>query len=338
MKINEIAELAGVSPATVSNVLNGRKNVGEETRKRVLEICRENGYQQKRKKRFERYDNKTILFNFSDYDRKFYLKIIHGISDYVYSRGYDLIICTSKSCPKFMDFSVTSGAVMLDMKCTDAMLMRKASEGYPIVTLDRIMEVPNIKSVVVNNYTIMCELVQGLVDRGYRRFSFLGGIDTLDNQERYQAFRDVLEKNGIRFRRENYLMGDYSEKSGYQSARLMLLSENIPEVLVCANDNMAIGAMNALKQEGLRIPEDIAVTGFDGTDMAPFMKLTTVDIPNYERGYLAAQFLLQLISGKAKSDVFKIAAKVHWRESVGIRNKNEENPGGSVVRVERFNR
>ena len=120
-------------------------------------------------------------------------------------------------------------------------------------------------------------------------------------------------------------MGDYSEKSGYQSARLMLLSENIPEVLVCANDNMAIGAMNALKQEGLRIPEDIAVTGFDGTDMAPFMKLTTVDIPNYERGYLAAQFLLQLISGKAKSDVFKIAAKVHWRESVGIRNKNKDN-------------
>ena len=63
MKINEIAELAGVSPATVSNVLNGRKNVGEETRNRVLEICRENGYHQKRKKRFERYDNKTILFN-----------------------------------------------------------------------------------------------------------------------------------------------------------------------------------------------------------------------------------------------------------------------------------
>ncbi|HJB45427.1 MAG TPA: LacI family transcriptional regulator [Candidatus Mediterraneibacter surreyensis] len=338
MKINEIAELAGVSPATVSNVLNGRKNVGEETRNRVLEICRENGYHQKRKKRFERYDNKTILFNFSDYDRKFYLKIIHGISDYVYSRGYDLIICTSKSCPKFMDFSVTSGTVMLDMKCTDSMLIQKASEGYPIVTLDRIIEAPNIKSVVVNNYTPMCELVQGLVDRGYRKFSFLGGIDTLDNQERYQAFRDVLEKNRIRFKRENYLMGDYSEKSGYQSARLMLLSENIPEVLVCANDNMAIGAMNALKQEGLRIPEDIAVTGFDGTDMAPFMKLTTVDIPNYERGYLAAQFLLQLISGKTNSEMFKIAAKVHWRESVGVRNKEEDRSGKSTVRGENFHR
>ena len=132
-----------------------------------------------------------------------------------------------------------------------------------MVTLDRILEAPNIKSVVINNYTPMCGLVQGLVDRGYRKFGYLAGMDTLDNRERFQAFRDVLERNRIRFRRENYLLGDYTEKSGYQSARLMMLSENVPEVLVCANDNMAIGAMNALRQEGLKIPEHIAVTGFD---------------------------------------------------------------------------
>ena len=95
----------------------------------------------------------------------------------------------------------------------------------------------------------------------------------------------------------------------------MLLSENIPEVLVCANDNMAIGAMKALQQEGYKIPEDIAVTGFDGTEMAEFMGLTTVDVPDYERGYLAAQFLLQNITGGCSFDVFKIAAKVHWRTS-----------------------
>ena len=316
MKITEIADLAGVSPATVSNVLNGRTNVGEETKKRILEICRENGYDIQRHKKRHNYDNKTILFNFSDYERKFYLKIIHGISDYVYSRGYDLIICTNKSCNKFMNANMTSGTILLDQKCKDPMLIEKAREGYPIVTLDRIMEEPNIKSVVVNNYVPMSELVEQLVERGYRRFGYLAGPDTLDNQERYQAFRDVLQKNNIPFRRENYFMGDYHEKSGYQSAKLMLLSENIPEVLVCANDNMAIGAIKALKQEGLNIPDDIAVTGFDGAEMAEIMDLTTVDIPNYERGYLAAQFLLENISGHYNFDVFKIAAKVHWRGSV----------------------
>lgn len=313
MTIKEIAALANVSSATVSNVLNNRNNVGEETRQKILHLCEEYGYTNHKTKRLQNDETKTILFNFSDYERNFYLKIIHGISDYVYSRDYDLMICTNKSCKKFMDPSLTCGAIMLDKKCKNSVLIDKANEGYPIVSLDRIIDVPNIKSVVVNNYNAMSELIQGLIDKGYRDFGYVAGIDTLDNQERYKAVRDVLQKNGIIFRRENYFIGDYSEKSGYQSARLMLLSENIPEVLVCANDNMAIGAIQALKQEGLKIPEDIAVTGFDGTEMAEFMGLTTVDIPDYERGYLAAQFLLQNIAGNQNFDVFKIAAKVHWR-------------------------
>lgn len=313
MTIKEIAALANVSSATVSNVLNNRNNVGEETRQKILHLCEEYGYTNHKTNRLQNDETKTILFNFSDYERNFYLKIIHGISDYVYSRDYDLMICTNKSCKKFMDPSLTCGAIMLDQKCKNSVLIDKANEGYPIVSLDRIIDVPNIKSVVVNNYNAMSELIQGLIDKGYRDFGYVAGIDTLDNQERYKAVRDVLKKNGIIFRRENYFIGDYSEKSGYQSARLMLLAENVPEVLVCANDNMAIGAIQALKQEGLKIPEDIAVTGFDGTEMAGFMGLTTVDIPDYERGYLAAQFLLQNIAGNQNFDVFKIAAKVHWR-------------------------
>lgn len=313
MTIKEIAALANVSSATVSNVLNNRNNVSEETRQKILRLCEEYGYTNHKTKHLQNDETKTILFNFSDYERNFYLKIIHGISDYVYSRDYDLMICTNKSCKKFMDPSLTCGAIMLDQKCKNSVLIDKANEGYPIVSLDRIIDVPNIKSVVVNNYNAMSELIQGLIDKGYRDFGYVAGIDTLDNQERYKAVRDVLKKNGIIFRRENYFIGDYSEKSGYQSARLMLLSENVPEVLVCANDNMAIGAIQALKQEGLKIPEDIAVTGFDGTEMAEFMGLTTVDIPDYERGYLAAQFLLQNIAGNQNFDVFKIAAKVHWR-------------------------
>ncbi len=313
MTIKEIAALANVSSATVSNVLNNRNNVSEETRQKILRLCEEYGYTNHKTKHLQNDETKTILFNFSDYERNFYLKIIHGISDYVYSRDYDLMICTNKSCKKFMDPSLTCGAIMLDQKCKNSVLIDKANEGYPIVSLDRIIDVPNIKSVVVNNYNAMSELIQGLIDKGYRDFGYVAGIDTLDNQERYKAVRDVLKKNGIIFRRENYFIGDYSEKSGYQSARLMLLAENVPEVLVCANDNMAIGAIQALKQEGLKIPEDIAVTGFDGTEMAGFMGLTTVDIPDYERGYLAAQFLLQNIAGNQNFDVFKIAAKVHWR-------------------------
>ena len=314
VSIKDIAAAAGVSAATVSNVLNNRKNVGEETRERILEICRQMDYQVNHAGRsLKNGESKTILFNFSDFDRQFYLKIIHGISDYVYARQYDLLICTSGSCERFMSKNFADGCIMLDRKCDDNLLIRKAKRGYPIIALDRQIDQPNIKSLLVNNYPPMAELVQRLVDKGYREFAFLGGPDTLDNRERYQAFRDVLAQNGIPFRPERYLSGDFREKSGYNAGRLLLISEQMPQVLVCANDNMAIGAMRAFREAGKSIPEDVAITGFDDTPMAEVLGLTTVAIPNYERGYLAAQYLIGNIEGAQSWEPFKIQARMVWR-------------------------
>ncbi len=312
--IKDVAKAAGVSPSTVSNVLNGRKNASEETRSRVLAACQALNYEVNEASRALRAGGtKTILFSFSDFDRQFYLKIIQGVSDYVYSRDYDLIVCTSRSCERFMSRSITSGSIILDLHCPDELIIKKARQGYPVVALDRVLDEPNLKSVVVDNYTPMCELMQGLVDKGYRSYAFLGGIDTLDTQERFRGFQDVLRKNGIRFRHECYLMGDFREKSGYKAAKLLMISENMPQILVCANDNMAIGAIKAFRAAGIRVPEDIAVTGFDDTPMAEMVGLTTVTIPNYERGYLAAQYLLELIQGEGSRDTFRIQAKVNWR-------------------------
>ncbi len=112
------------------------------------------------------------------------------------------------------------------------------------------------------------------------------------------------------FDRVNYLTGNYRENSGKRAAQILMLSETLPEVLVCANDNMAIGAIKAFRENGLRVPEDIAVTGFDNSSLAEAFGLTTVAIPNYERGWLAAQYLIENIRGMDKYDTFKISAKV----------------------------
>lgn len=315
MGIKEIAEAAGVSPATVSNVLNGRKNVGEETRERVLAVCRQMDYDCTRTRR-KADSNRTILFNFSDFDRQFYLKIIQGISDCVYANDYDLIICTSRSCERFMSKKITSGCIMLDVHCPDRLLIDTAGRDYPILAMDRELDQPYIKSLVVNNYSPMAEMTEELVARGYRSFAFLAGLDTTDTQERFIAFRNVLEKHRIPFNRKNYFLGDFREKSGYKAAKLLMLSENLPQVLVCANDNMAIGAIRAFRERGLKVPQDIAVTGFDGMPLSAELGLTTVDIPNYERGYLAAQQLIALINGSGDYSTFRISASVHFRESV----------------------
>lgn len=315
--IKDVAKAADVSKSTVSNVLNGKENVSEETRQKVLRICQNiNYYPNSAGRSLKMAHSKTILFNFSDFDRSFYLEIIEGIHDYVSSDDYDLLICTSKSCEKYMRNSMTDGGIILDINMSNETLLRIAGERYPIVVMDRILDHPNIKAIVANNRSSMLELVQTLVDRRYRKFAFLGGPEkTADNIERYGTFLEVLESNGISFSKQNYFTGDYRERSGYKAAKIIMLAGEKPEVLVCANDNMAIGAIRAFREIGMRVPEDIAVTGFDDCELARSIGLTTVSIPNFERGYLAARHLIENINGKKSVEPLIINTSVVWRKT-----------------------
>lgn len=318
--IKDIARLAGVSPATVSNVLNGRSNVSDETRKRILSLCDEHNYHPNIAGRYlKKGETKTILFTFSDFYRSFYLDVIHGIHDYAVAHDYDLLICTGRSCEKYMHPSVTSGCIALDGKLQTELIDRKATSSYPIVVLDRIVDNACCKSILVNNYDPMFLLVDTLAKRGYKRFAFLGGNEnTADNKERLEAFRDALKANSILFSRDSYIAGDWTENSGARAAQILLLTDVRPEVLVCANDNMALGAINVFRSNGLAVGKDIIVTGFDNNIIAEYNGITTIDIPDYERGYLAAQALVGNIENDLKSDTFRINAKVIWRESTGL--------------------
>lgn len=321
--IKDIAKAAGVSVSTVSNALNGKKNISEGTREKILQLCEEMQYYPNMAgKNLKSGSSNTILFNFSDFDRSFYLKIIKGINDYAEVNDFDLMICTNKACEKFMRSHMTSGCISLDMRLTNQQIERMANENYPIVVLDREINHPYVKSIVVNNYDPMKALVQGIVDRGYRKFSFIGGAENTDDTlERYQAFLDVMEENHLFFSRKQYYSGDYREKSGHTAAKIMMLSGNMPEVVVCANDNMAIGAIKAFQENGLKVPRDVAVTGFDDCDLASVAGLTTVSIPNYERGYMAAQNLVDMIRGNADTEKLKISATIKWRKTVGEKNR-----------------
>lgn len=320
--IKDIAKAAGVSPSTVSNVLNGKKNVGESTRKRILELVEEmHYYPNEAGKLLKTKENHTILFVFSDFDRSFYLNVLKGINDYLKDKEYDLLICTQRSCEKFMRNSISSGCIILDASLDDETVIRCANENYPIVVLDRIVDSPYVKSVIMDNYNPMCEMIQDIVDRGYRRFAFLSGIESsTDTVERYQAFRDTLEKNHIHFPRKNFFSGDYREKSGYTAGKILALTDVLPDVLVCANDNMAIGAIKAFRENNIRVPEDIAVTGFDDIEKAQEIGLTTITVPDYERGYLAALYLVEGLKGKDISRIFRISAKIKNRKTVLVKS------------------
>ena len=313
--IKEIAERAGVSITTVSNVLNKKKNVGARTREKVLAIAQELGYNHKEQSGIDG-KRRTIIVSFSDFDTLFYLDILHGISDYVSRQGYHILICNGDDLAHYSDPDEVCGCIILSSQILDSQVIAVADKGMPVITLDRELKHPMIKSMIVSNYEGERQLMQKLVDAGFKSFAYLSGQDTADNKERYTALRDVLRENDISFHRNDFYEGDWREKSGTQAARLIMLRDRMPEVLVCANDMMAIGAIRHFQENGIRVPEDISVCGFDDIIISRYLGLTTVSVPDYERGFLAGQALLNILDGTGDFDTYRIGARVKWRRTV----------------------
>jgi len=312
--IRDIAEKAGVSLTTVSNVLNKKKNVGSATRQKVLEIAKELGYTHKEQSRFDG-KRRTIIVSFSDFDTLYYLDILHGISDYVSKQGYHILICNGDDLAHYSDPDEVCGCIILSSLIQDYQVLAVADKGLPVITLDRELEHPMIKAMIVSNYEGEKQLMKKLVDEGFKTFAFLSGPNTPDNKERYAAFRDVLKDSGIPFNRNDLYEGDWKEKSGVQAARLIMLRDKMPGVLVCANDMMAIGAIRHFQENGIRVPDDISVVGFDDIIISRYLGLTTVSVPDYERGFLAGQALLNILDRNGDYETYRIGARVKWRKT-----------------------
>lgn len=320
VSIKDVAKKANVSISSVSNALNGRANVSEKTRKRIIDIANEmNYYPNTMARNLKVKRTKTVALCFSQFDRNFYFQIIKGINDCVVHNGYDLIICAHHSIEKFLRNGFIDGAMVLDKNVTDELISSTVSEELPIVLLDRELEGEYIYSVVVDNYLAMKDLVNGLIEKGYTNYSFVGGVEhTQDNIERFKGLKDTLKNSKIEFSPKNYYHGDFTEKSGYQAAKLMIISNEIPEVVICANDNMAIGVIKAFKESGMNMPEDVSVVGFDDIELASYLEpqLTTISTPKYEWGMYAANILFQVLEEeKTNIKPNKIKANIKWRNS-----------------------
>ncbi len=317
--IKDIARAAQVSVATVSNVINGKPNVGVETRERILALCKQMHYQPNILARnLKGGRTNTVMFVFSDFQRSFYLRVIHGINDCLIENHISMMICPHTTIGQFMKNGFVDGIIVLDKNISDQQIMEAASRDMPIVTMDRVLDAPHISCVVTDNHASMHALMEQLVQRNYRRFHFVGGpVHTADHMERYETFRKELDAHGIPFSQTQYFQGDYSLASGVRAGKLMAVSDNLPEVVVCANDNMAVGVIQCFREMGIGIPGQVAVAGFDGDpqpQLAPGF-LTTANIPRYEMGYIAAETLVGMIQRKDAAIVRKIPAAVQWGES-----------------------
>jgi LacI family transcriptional regulator len=188
------------------------------------------------------------------------------------------------------------------------------------VVLDRYLDVDYVFPLLIDNQQGVKEAFYHLYDQGARKISFISGaMDSLDNMERMKAFLHEAEKSNINIRCYN---GNFTEASGYDAARTIIESHNLPEAVFCANDQMAIGFIKAMKEYHLRVPEEIAIVGFDDIQISKYMQpsLSTVGASRFLWGSLAATQLIDFLETENPFQPHRIPTKLIQRQSSILAN------------------
>lgn len=307
--VKEVAKRAGVAPCTVSNTLNGTGYVSKATRERVMAAVRELGYQPSAIARGLKLGRtNTIALIIPTISTPMFSEMIEGIEEVTAAAGYNLILCRSGRDPKreltylnlFRDGRV-DGIILAAPKVEDPCFAEIANSTLPVVLVGGRSPNEDVPSVVVDNRKGARDAISHLLTLGHKRIGFINGpLTVFDSRERFEAVREALTEAGMAFEERFYREGDFTRASGYAATKDIMSQDARPTALFVGSDAMAIGAMQALKDMKLRIPDDVALVGFDDIKYAQYLEppLTTVRQPAYQVGSRATRLLLNLIGKK----------------------------------------
>lgn len=310
----EVAERAGVSRATVSFVLNGvRTNrVSDATRQRVLLAARELGYVPDAAARTlvsGRAGTIGLLVNHAQHLRvdAFVNQALHCLTEICGDRGYRLLIETSDLSRGVFDYRglvesrQIDGLVVINPNPDDARLTELIERRYPMVLLGNHPD-PRVATISVNSHAAMEAATRHVTALGHRRVGFIHyrAIASVDEGGRFGGYRAALGFAGIPFEVRFVRSGDYSAESGYRAMRSLLDEADRPSAVMVGNDTVAIGAISAIVDAGLRVPGDVAVVGFDDIPLARFVvpPLTTIRLPAEDMARRAGDMALRLVEGE----------------------------------------
>jgi len=330
---DDVAKVAGVSPATVSYVVNnGPRPVSAETRQKVLDVIHESGYTPNAVARSLRLQKTTTLgLILPDTLNPYFAEVARGVEQYAFENGYTLILCHS-------DYSIereiqyvnvlqserVAGVIWFPATSDPKPALMLADYEINLVVLDRNVSGIDCPSIVADNYKGGCLATQHLIDLGHRDIGCIARpFDLEHSQERIKGFMATLRENGLPVDPTRIVKGGFRLEDG-RTATFHLLDEHPTITAIFAyNDFMAIGALRAAHERSLRIPQDISIVGFDDLPQAQFTypTLTTIQQPKFEMGKQGAKLLLDLINGKSpsKQGLKPLNVKLVVRESTGAR-------------------
>jgi LacI family transcriptional regulator len=305
--ITAIAREAGVSVPTVSRVLNGRSDVSPATRERVEELLRRHGY--RRRTARTRVTASLIDLVFNDLDSPWAVEIIRGVEDVAHAMGVGTVVSAIHSRPTSarqwlsnLRTRATDGVIFVTSDLTPPLHAEFRRRNIPMVLVDPAgVPAIDVPTIGATNWAGGLSATEHLVSLGHRRIGFIAGPKRLlCSRARLDGYRAGLEASGIEVDDALIWQGDFYHESGFAGGTALLSMDAPPTAIFAASDQMAFGVYEAVRQRGLRVPNDVSVVGFDDLAESRWTSppLTTVRQPLSEMGLVAARTVLRLAQGE----------------------------------------
>ncbi|MER5178408.1 LacI family DNA-binding transcriptional regulator [Streptomyces sp. NPDC002896] len=305
--ITAIAQEAGVSVPTVSRVVNGRSDVSAATRARVEELLRRHGYRRRPQAPGERASLLDLVFN--DLDSPWAVEIIRGVEEVAHASGVGTVVSaihnragSARQWMQNLRARASDGVILVTSVLEPGLHEELHRLGVPLVVVDPAgspaFEVPTVGAT---NWAGGMAATEHLISLGHRRIGLIAGPPRLlCSRARLDGYRAALEAAGLPYDEKYVVPGDFHHASGFSGCNALLDLAEPPTALFASSDQMALGAIEALRRRGLRVPEDMSVVGFDDLPEVRWSSppLTTVRQPLAEMGKAAARTVLRLAHGE----------------------------------------
>ena len=311
--IYDVAKKAGVGIGTVSRAINDSESISPTTKEKVLAVARELGYRPHASARgLARKKTNTIGAIVPFFTGYFFVELLRGIQQEISKHQYDLILYSVDETNKKEAFLKRSlqerkidGLLLISLEMTNTEAAPFLRSKFPIVLVDRYH--PKLDSIMVENRQGAYTATQHLIRLGHTRIGMIDGhLRSFPARVRLEGYKRALRDHHIDFVDDYLVIGDsvtgedgFNQEAGYEAMKhLLYLDDDRPTAVFISSDIQAVGAMRAVKEIGLKIPEDIAIVGFDDIEMAQYVGLTTMRQPMFEMGKLAVDRLVERISGE----------------------------------------
>jgi LacI family transcriptional regulator len=305
--LKEVAQLANVSIATVSNVINESKHVSEDLKKKVFDSMKVLNYKPNEIAKSLRVNQSNLIgILISDISNNFISKVVKGVENTLNEEGYNVLLCSTDS-----DIEKEKRYMNVLMgKRIDGLIISSAGTGehyndllnadVPLVFLNRCPDHIPANMVMTNNIKGAYFATEHLIKHGYTKIGIIAGPMHLSTgRDRYIGYERAHEDYGIPVSNELVLEGNLDIESGYKLTKEMLESKSEVDALFISNNSMSLGAYKYIKEKGIKIPEDIAIFGYDDPEWAEVVDppISGIRQPAYELGVLAAQNIINTIQG-----------------------------------------